>query len=274
MSRARSTSVLLPFPEARTTPSVSAAQSRVPAAAPSRVSRPFAAGLRASLGAATALMGVGFVAFGATAADLGLDPWWAVAASLLIYGTPGQVILAGGMAGGQIGVGDALAPTVANARFLPMSAALGAVLTELNPGLRRVRPNHAARLIAVAPFIAATAWTETMARCSDLPERERTAWFAGFGLASWLAAAAFTALGVFIGSALPAEVRPVLLFVTPLYFALLLGSDALGKASARCAIVVGALTGPLALALPPSWGALVVGVGAGTAAWAIGWIRR
>lgn len=236
--------------------------------------RPFAVGLRAACGSSTATMGAGFVAFGATSADLGLDPCWAVAASLLIYGLPGQVVLAGGMADGRIGIGDALAPAVANARFLPLSAALGLVFTRPNLGLRRIRPSHLLRLLAVAHLVGSTAWAVAMTRCPDMPERERLSWFAGFGLASWLAAAACTALGALVSASLPSEARAVLLFVTPLYFALLLGADVIARPAARTAIVAGGLAAPFALWLPASWGALAIGVVAGTIAWVLGCVRR
>lgn len=219
-------------------------------------------------------MGAGFVAFGATATDLGLDPGWAVASSLLIYGLPGQVVLAGGVADGHAGLGDALAPSIANVRFLPLSAALGLVLTRPNLGLRRIKPNHLWRLLAVAHLIGSTAWAVAVARCPEMPERERLSWFAGFGLASWLAAGASTALGALISGALQPEARVVLLFVTPLYFALLLGGDVISRPTTRAPIVVGTLLAPLALSLPASWGTLAIGLLAGTVAWLIGAVRR
>lgn len=62
--------------------------------------------------------------------------------------------------------------------------------------------------------------------------------------------------------------------MTPLYSALLLGGDVMGRPATRTPIVVGALTAPPALGLPASWGALAIGVLAGTVAWLIGAVRR
>lgn len=168
---------------------------------------PFNAGPRAACGSPTATMSAGFVAFEATAADLGLDRSWAMASSLLIYGLPGQVVLAGGVADGLAGLADALAPTVANVLLLPLSAALGLVLTRPNLGLRRVKPNHLWRLFAVAHLVGSTAWAVAVARCPAMPDRERLSWFAGFGVVSRLAAGGITALGALASGVLPPAAR-------------------------------------------------------------------
>jgi predicted branched-subunit amino acid permease len=242
-----------------------------------------AAGAREALGAAAIAMGTTFLAFGAAAREAGLGLGWALAASWLVYGMAGQVVLlqlvAPG-AGPAATAPAALGATVANARFFPMAVALAPWLGP--PGWRRW---------LALPFIAITPWAAAMRRLPALPEAQRLAWFLGFALASWGAAGAATAAGHALAGALDPALRAALLFANPLYFALLLAAELRGAAPrplppplrrrpgvaawlrgaaaahpARAAILLGALAAPVALALPAAWGLLAAGLLGGTVA--------
>lgn len=225
---------------------------------------PWRRGAAEALGAPAIAMGVTFLAFGAAVREAGLPVGWALAASMLVYGMAGQLVLlqfaAPGAAGGGV-LPAVLGATAANARFLPMAVALSPWL-----GGRGWR-----RWLAL-PFIAITPWAAAMRRLPALPRAGRLGWFLGFALASWLAAACATAAGHLLAPRLDPATRAALLFANPLYFALLMAGD-LRVPPARRAVLAGALAAPAALVLPAAWSLLGAGLLGGTLAFLIGRLR-
>lgn len=225
------------------------------------VSSSFLPGLREALGAAGVAMAATFLAFGAAVQEAGLSPGWALLACWGIYGMPGQLVLVQAAATGWAGgVGTAVMGAVAvNARFLPMAVSLAPVLS---PGKRR-------SLLPAVPFIAVTPWAAAMRSLPGIEPAARINWFIGFGLTSWLVAGSASLSGFFIGGALGAEARAALLFVNPLYYALLLTAD-LDKPAPRRAVLCGAAAAGLALLLPAAMALLAAGLLGGTAAFLLG----
>jgi predicted branched-subunit amino acid permease len=244
------------------------------------------AGAREALGAAAVAMGTTFLAFGAAVREAGLGLAWAMAASWLVYGMAGQIVLlqfAVPSGAAAVGAGGAVLPatlgaTAANARFFPMAVAIAPWLG--GPGWRRW---------LALPFIAITPWAAAMRRLPSLPAAARLPWFLGFGVASWTAAGAATAAGYLLAPRLDPGLRAALLFANPLYFALLMAADLRSGAGTRLpglrrgplhrflfghpprlAILSGAVVAPLALLLPSAWGLLTAGVLGGTAAFLVG----
>src|SRR3712207_5219303 len=80
-------------------------------------------GAAAAVGAPAIAVGATFLAFGAAVREGGLGLAWALAASLLIFGMPGQLVLLQYAASGVVAPA-VLGATAANARFLPMAVAL------------------------------------------------------------------------------------------------------------------------------------------------------
>lgn len=217
--------------------------------------------MQEALGAPALAMGATFLAFGAAVREAGLPLPWALGASLLVYGMPGQLVLLQALSGAGGGPGAAaLGAAAANARFLPMAVALAPLL---GPGGAR----SWRRLLAV-PFIAITPWAAAIRRLPAMRPSRRLGWFLGFGVASWAAAAGATTLGHLAAPMLPPALRAALLFANPLYFALLLAAE-VPRPAARGAILAGVAAAPLALLLPPAWGLLGAGLCGGTLAWAV-----
>jgi predicted branched-subunit amino acid permease len=104
-----------------------------------------------------------------------------------------------------------------------------------------------------------------MRRLPGLAPRDRLPWFLGFALASWTVAGLATLAGHALAPQLGLPLLAALLFVNPLYFALLIARD-LGLAPARRAALLGALAAPAALLLPPAWALLAAGLVGGTLA--------
>jgi predicted branched-subunit amino acid permease len=222
----------------------------------------FRTACREALGAPALAMAATFLAFGAAVQAAGLGLGWGLAAALLVYGMPGQMVLvaAVGLPGGALPA--VLGAATANARFLPMAVALS---PWLGGGSRRWW---------ALPFIAVTPWAMAMRRLPGLPAEQRLAWFLGFGLTSWLVAGSATILGFRIAPLLQGPVLALMLLVNPLYFTLILAHE-VRVPPGRRAVIAGCCAAPLALLLPPAWGLLAAGILGGTLAFLWGqWRER
>lgn len=218
-------------------------------------------GLREALGAPAVAMAATFLAFGATVQEAGLSPGWALLACWGIYGMPGQLVLVQAATTGWAGgVGAAVMGAVAvNARFLPMAVSLTPVLAARE---RR-------HLLPAVPFIAVTPWAAAMRALPMVERPARLSWFLGFGLTSWVVAGAASLSGYHVAGMMGPEARAALLFVNPLYYALLLAAD-LDRPAPRRAVLCGAAAASLVLVLPASMALLAAGLVGGTLAFMIG----
>ncbi|CAH0146006.1 AzlC family ABC transporter permease [Roseomonas sp. CECT 9278] len=224
-------------------------------------SNAFLPGLREALGAPGIAMAATFLAFGAAVQEAGLSPGWAVLACWGIYGMPGQLVLVQAAGAGWTGgVGIAVLGAVAvNARFLPMAVSITPVLSARSRW----------RLLPAVPFIAVTPWAAAMRALPAVDRPDRVPWFLGFGLTSWMVAGFASLAGFHLAGALGPEARAGLLFVNPLYYALLLAAD-LDRPAPRRAVLCGAAAAALAWLLPASVALLAAGLVGGTAAFLIG----
>jgi predicted branched-subunit amino acid permease len=152
-----------------------------------------------------------------------------------------------------------LGAVAVNARFLPMAVSIAPVLAARSRW----------RLLPAVPFIAVTPWAAAMRALPEIGRPERIGWFLGFGLTSWMVAGLAALSGFFVAGALGTQARAALLFVNPLYYALLLAAD-LDRPAPRRAILCGAAAASLAVLLPASIALLAAGLVGGTAAFLLG----
>lgn len=212
-------------------------------------------GARAALAAPAIALAATFVAFGAACAAAGMGIGWTLACGLLVFGMPGQLVLL--QAGG--GVSAVPAGLFANSRFLPMAIAIAPLF-----GLWR------ARNLLAAPFIAVTPWAAGMRSLPGLAPEWRLRWFVAFGLACFAASAAGMLAGHAMGRLLEGGAQAALVFVNPLYFALLIALD-LRWPKPRAAALCGAAAALPCLWLPAGVALLAAGLLGGTLAF---WITR
>jgi predicted branched-subunit amino acid permease len=99
----------------------------------------------------------------------------------------------------------------------------------------------------------------------EIAAQARLAWFLGFGLTSWVVAGLAALAGFYVAGLLDDHARAALLFVNPLYYALLLAAD-LDKPAPRRAIMCGSAAAGLTFILPSSAGLLAAGIIGGTIA--------
>src|SRR5580704_9790495 len=131
-----------------------------------------------------------YVGIGALSHDLGFGIGWTLAATLLIWAAPGQVILISALGSGAPLVEAAIAVGVSGVRFLPMVVSLLPLLK--GPG---VRTRH---LIAPAHFTAVSVWIEAMRLLPALPREGRVAFFNGLSVGLLVPTIAGTVAGFYL----------------------------------------------------------------------------
>jgi predicted branched-subunit amino acid permease len=213
------------------------------------------------------VLAAGYMGFGALAAGNGLSFAGTLLSTLFIWALPGQLILVEMHTLGAPFFAVLLSVVISAARFLPMTVVLMPLLREGRGGQRYY--------YLAAQLIAMTGWAWSMARFPSIPPERRLGYFFGFALTLMASASAATALGFMGGDLLPPLAKLALVFMSPMYFLLILAgstSDALG----RSAILFGTVVGPLAHFVTPQWSVLVSGLLGGTLGYAAhrAWRRR
>jgi predicted branched-subunit amino acid permease len=179
-------------------------------ATPSAISafgRGFAAALRSVF--VFVLLGT-YVGIGALSHDLGFGLGWTIAATVLIWAAPGQVILVTALGSGASLVEAAIAIAVSGVRFLPMVVSMLPMIR--GPG---VRTWH---LVVPAHFTAVSVWIEAIRLLPALPRQGRVAFFNGLSIGLLAPTIAGTVLGFYLAAELPVVFAAALLFLTPMSF--------------------------------------------------------
>ena len=211
---------------------------------------------------------VGFSLFGvgSLARDAGLPAGAAVLSTCLMWAAPAQVVLFGGILSGAALPALAVAICLSSLRFLPMTMSI-------LPLVRRPGQRWPVQ-VAVAHFVAVTAWVEGMRRLPNLPVEERLPFFLGFAGACMGVSAALTLAGYQLVSVLPVVLAAGMLMLTPLFFTVALVASAQARQD-WAAIGVGFALAPVATALVGrDFDLLVLGLVGGTAAYVAGRVRR
>ena len=238
--------------------------------APNAFASPRAAwkgGAAEALGVPAAVLGAGYVGFGALAFDADFSLALTLFSTMTIWALPGQIALIELRELGTAAPALVLAVMLTSARFLPMAVTLLPLLR--HPAYR---PWH---YYLAGQFVAMTGWAVAIRRCPMLPLEQRLPYFLGFSSALWVSCLAGTTAGFFASGSLSDLATLGLVFLNPIYFILLLGGEVRHRQGV-VALLAGAIAGPLMQLVTPQWGLLAAGIIGGTIAYGVdrAWRRQ
>lgn len=224
------------------------------------VSGPLRCGMREAFGVPAAVLGAGFIGYGALAAENGYPVWLVIFATVTVWALPGQLVLIELKAVGASAFAIIAASALTGARFLPMTMALVPVMRD------RRYPRLAYYL--AAHLVSMTGWAAAMRRCPELPPTQRLPYFVGFAVTCLVTCATCAAAGHYLAGVLPHPVRLGFAFLTPLYFFVVLIGDA-RTLLAVASLAFGAALGPLIHLASPAWSVMAAGLIGGSAAYLV-----
>ncbi len=224
-------------------------------------------GAAEALGVPAAVLGAGYVGFGALAFDADFSLALTLFSTMTIWALPGQIALIELSELGTAAPALVLAVMLTSARFLPMAVTLLPLLR--HPAYRSWHYYLAGQ------FVAMTGWAVAIRRCPQLPLEQRLPYFLGFSFALWLSCLAGTAVGYFASGSLSDLATLGLVFLNPIYFILLLGGEVRHRQGVL-ALLAGVIAGPLMQLVTPQWGLLAAGIIGGTVAFGVdrAWRRQ
>ena len=194
--------------------------------------------------------------FGSLARESGLGLGMGLLATAGVWGLPGQLALAELYAAGAGAVAVVLAVSLANARFLPMAVSL---MPLMDAGVKKK-----SRLFLVVQLLSINSWAASLRRFPELAAQLRVVYFVVFALVCMSAGLVGTALGYLSLGVLPRPVSLGLIFLNPVFFAIVFAGTT--ERMWVNALILGAVAGPLLHLLSPDWGLLATGLVAGTPA--------
>jgi predicted branched-subunit amino acid permease len=198
--------------------------------------------------------------FGSLARGAGFEAEMAALASLLIWGLPGQLAMVELTRTGQGLIAIVFACSLANARFMPMVVAFIPTLARGQVSL--------ARMLLDAQLLSINSWAMCMREFPRVESAYRHRYYVIFASSILSAAVAGTLLGYHGAVLLPASMVLGLIFVSPLFFALVL--SAVPGRSERISMLLGCATIPVAHYFWPAVDLLITGVIGGSLGFALG----
>jgi predicted branched-subunit amino acid permease len=197
--------------------------------------------------------------FGSLARGAGFGAEMAALASLLIWGLPGQLAMVELTRTGQGLIAIVFACSLANARFMPMVVAFIPTLARGEVSL--------GRMLLDAQLLSINSWAMCMREFPRVEAGYRHRYYVVFASSILTAAVAGTLLGYHGAVLLPASMVLGLIFVSPLFFALVL-SAVPGRAE-RISMLLGCATIPVAHYFLPAVDLLITGVIGGSLGFAL-----
>ena len=192
--------------------------------------------------------------FGSLARGAGFGADMAVIATLFIWGLPGQLAMVELTNTGQGIVAIIFACSLANARFLPM-------VVSFVPALSRGRSNLFGMSLD-AQLLSINSWAMCLREFPSIDNEFRHRYYVSFASCILLAAVIGTLLGYHGAVLLPAAIVLGLIFVSPLFFALVLSAVS-GRAQ-QISMILGCATIPFVHLLWPAVDLLITGLVGGS----------
>ncbi len=198
--------------------------------------------------------------FGSLAQSVGFSPEMSALATALIWGLPGQLAMVEMTANGQELVAIIFACSLANARFFPM-------VVSFIPSMTRNRTSFP-KLVLYAQLLSINSWAVCLRKFPEIDPGYRQLYFMVFAISILTAAIAGTLLGYYASAVLPDAFVLGLIFLSPLFFALILST--VPGAGERASLFLGCLVVPLAHRYFPSVDLLITGVVGGSLGYYLG----
>ncbi len=218
-------------------------------------------GMREAFCLPTFILLCAFIGFAGFAKESGITLAQCLTMTVFVWALPACVVLVTSMTSGATLLAAFVAVTLSSARLMPMVIA---IVPEM-----RNKASNVWKLLFLSHFVAVTAWVISMDRFRTIPTHGRAAFFLGLVLVINLLAQ-MTVIGVFLfADSLSPTVLGALFFLTPTYFMLSLWGSA-REATARIALIVGMVIGPLFYLWLPGFDLLATGFVGGTISYLIG----
>ena len=198
--------------------------------------------------------------FGSLAHSAGFSPEMSVLATALIWGLPGQLAMVELTTSGQDLIAIIFACGLANARFFPM-------VVSFIPAMTRTKTSFP-KLVLYAQLLSINSWAICMRKFPEIDTDYRQLYFLVFAISILIAAISGTLLGYYASAVLPDAFVLGLIFLSPLFFALIL--SAVAGAGERASLILGCLVVPLVHRYFPSVDLLITGVVAGSLGFFLG----
>lgn len=199
--------------------------------------------------------------FGSLARESGLTLGVALGATAGVWGLPGQIALAEMHAAGVSALFVILAVSLANARFLPMAVSF---IPLMRDGVRSF-----GWMFLLVQFMSINSWAAGIRTFPQISIDLRQRYYVVFVAICLCSGLIGTAVGFISIGAMPRPVALGLIFLNPLFFAVLLAVSR--SRPALLALMVGAPLGPVFHMVSPDWGLLATGTIGGTVAF---WIDQ
>ena len=222
-------------------------------------SSPFRRGFMSACGLPALVLFSSMVGFGTLASEASLDLLPTIVTTIGIWGLPGQMVMVEMVAFGAPVFAIALAVSVANARFLPMTLAI-------TPYLTNWRVSWIRRLL-FAQLVTLTPWAMALQRWPSMPQEDRVPYYVGFSMMCMVGATAGTVLGHELAAVLPRPLTLSLVFLSPAFFAMVFAS--VRQRAGVLSLSAGAAMGPPMHMVSPDWGLPLTGLIAGSAAFGV-----
>lgn len=214
-----------------------------------------------ALGFPAVMLLASMTGFGSLAKESGLSLGMALTSTAGIWGLPGQVALAEMHAAGVSALFVILAVSMANARFLPMAVSF---IPLMRSGVKRF-----GWMFALVQMLSINSWAAGIRSFPGIAVHLRVHYYVLFAAICMSAGLVGTAVGYYGVGAMPPAAALGLIFLNPLFFAVLLAGTRMR--AAVIAMLVGIPLGPILHAISPDWGLPATGIVGGSLAF---WIHR
>ena len=199
--------------------------------------------------------------FGSLVHESGLPLAMAIAATVGIWGLPGQLALVEMHVAGVSAFFVILGVSLANARFLPMVVSF---MPLMNMERSRTRWNF-----ALVQMLSINSWAAGLKRFPEIEQNLRRRYYIVFAVICMSAGILGTVIGYVGVGLMPRPIALGLIFMNPLFFAVLLAG--VQSRASMIALIVGAPLGVIFHLVTPDLDLLLTGAVGGTLAF---WLNR